>query len=180
MSISSRHVFTSAGIGALLLAPALALAQGTAPAAKPSAATPPAAAAHATTPPAAATPAATHAATPAAAAAAARPAHHAARVEHAAAHMRSANAELGYAAGDLRQDRMISARVALERAETAVLNDRAAAEGDAAMASRASALSGVIDHIMAARTAISRGDRGAAEHATDQAQQALKTVPAAA
>lgn len=179
MSNPTRYLFSSAALGALVLTPVLALAQAAAPAA-PAASAPAAAATTATPAPAHATPAPAHA-TPAPAhatpARAARVAHHAIRRQHSEAQVRSASAELGFATNDLKDDRTYSARVALERAETAVLNERSDAEGVANEDARATALSGVLDDIMAARTALNQSDRATAARLITRASEALKAAP---
>ena len=156
---------------ALLLAPTLGIAQ-TAPAQPPAAAAP-ASQAQAAPPPAAP-------AQPAHPAVAHQPltATHrtALRREHHAAHMRTAMAELDYALTDMREGHMAAARIALDHAESAVLNEREAAMFAGNEADRERAMGNVLGFVESARFNLHR-DRAFAERMMHDAVRGLREAP---
>lgn len=164
---------TAAAVGLVAL-PAVAFAQQGAAAPKAAPTSPPMTT-PAPTAPALTTPALT---TPAARAPAAMAPHRVAmrQQQHMAA-ARTAKAELQFAIDDLSDNRLVAARLALGHAEVALLNDHELALVSPGEEQRAAAYQGVLDRVVAARTAVMRRDRPTAEARTGEAARALQAIP---
>jgi hypothetical protein len=156
------------GAGALLLGPAIGFAQAPAPAAS--------AAPQAQAAPAPAAP--EQPAHPAVAHHPLTPAHRAAiRREHHIAHVRTAMAELEAALGDMREGRPFAARIALDHAESAVLNEREAAMFAGNEDARERAMGNVLGLVESARFNLHR-DRAWSERMVRDAIRDLRAAPA--